>query len=185
MSTVQNHRKYSPADLLSLPDAANLELVDGELVEKNVSVLSGMVEGIVLVRLSNHCAPTNEALVWPGTTGIRCFPDAPDKVRKPDVSLVRRERFKPEFFSDGFLLITPDLAVEVLSPNDLAYEIDEKVEEYLAASIPLVWVIDPETRIVLIHRKDGSTTKLRANDELTGEDIVPGFRCHVSELFPT
>jgi len=97
---------------------------------------------------------------------------------------VRRERFSPEHLLEGFLRIHPDLAVEVLSPNDTAYEIDEKVEEYLAAGVPLVWVVNPEKRIVEIHRKDGTVSKLRSTDEISGEDVLPGFRCPVAAFFP-
>jgi Uma2 family endonuclease len=185
MKVLQSQRKYSVADFLTLPNATQFELVEGNLVERSVSVLASLVEGIIFGKVFSHCQTQDLALVWPGTNGIRCFPDDPNKVRRPDVSLVLKERFLPAFLKEGFLSIAPDLAVEVLSAHDLAYEIDEKVEEYLLAGIPLVWVIDPEARIVFIHRKDGSTTKLRAYDELTGEDIVPGFRCLVSDLFPS
>ena len=58
------------------------------------------------------------------------------------------------------------------------------MEEYLAAGIPLVWVIDPENEIVYIHRADGSVTKLHKNDELSGETTLPGFTCKVADLFP-
>lgn len=60
-----------------------------------------------------------------------------------------------------------------------------RVEELLAAGIRLVWVINPQLRTVEIHRPGGKITKLYANDELTGEDVIPGFRCHVADLFPT
>ena len=118
------------------------------------------------------------------TNGIQCFPDEPRKVRKPDVSFVKRERFSLEHLHEGFLSIAPDLAVEVVSTRDEVGELNEKVEEYLAAGIPLVWVIDPETEIVIIHRGDGSVAKLRKNDELNGENIIPGFTCKVADLFP-
>ena len=72
----------------------------------------------------------------------------------------------------------------MISSHDEFGEVTEKIEEYLAAGIPLVWVIDPENEIVLIHRKDGTVTKLHKQDELSGEDILPGFRCKVVELFP-
>lgn len=183
MSTIQS-RTYSPTDLLSLPDSQTCELVDGELVEKNVNALSSFVEGIVLVKLSNHCAASDFGGVFPGTMGYQCFPWDRNKIRKPDVSVIRKDRITPDLWECGFVPIAPDLAVEVLSPNDLAYDIEEKVEEYLRAGVLLVWVIDSENRIVTIHRKDGSTSRLRNGDELTGENVVPGFVCRVNELFP-
>ena len=90
----------------------------------------------------------------------------------------------PEVWEQGHVLIYPDLAVEVVSPNDLAYETQEKVEEYLRAEVPLIWVIYPQDHVVLVYRKDGSTARLCDGDELSGEDVVPGFSCRVHDLFP-
>jgi Uma2 family endonuclease len=85
----------------------------------------------------------------------------------------------------SYLTIPPDLVAEVVSPNDTADELSEKIEKYLRAGVPLVWVVYPETRLVEIHRQDGSVAKLHESAELSGESIVPGFRCQVSDLFPT
>lgn len=184
MSTIAPKREITPAEFLAMPDAALLELVDGELVEKNVSVLSGRVEARVVRILDEYCEAKNAGEVWPGTTGCRFYPDAPDKIRKPDATFVRRERFSPEHYKEGFLTIRPDLVVEVISANDIATEVDEKIEEYLAAGVPLVWEVIPETRVVYVHRKDGTVTKLHLSDELTGEDVLPGFHCRVADFFP-
>jgi Uma2 family endonuclease len=168
-----------------MPDSNNIELVDGNLVEKPVSVLSSIVEIRIGRRLDAFCEAHNVAVVMSSTNGIQCFPGEPNKVRKPDISVVRRERFLPEHLTEGFLSIAPDLAVEVLSTHDEAPELNEKVEEYLAAGVSLVWLIDPQNKIVHVHRKDGSVTKLYQSDELSGEDVLPGFTCKVAELFPT
>ena len=85
-----------------------------------------------------------------------CFPDAPAKVRKPDASFIRRGRLPGEALPDGFCPIPPDVAAEVVSPNDLAYEVDEKVGEWLRAGVRLVWVINPRARIVAVHRRSTS-----------------------------
>jgi Uma2 family endonuclease len=185
MSTIEARRTYTPQDLLALPDANAYELVDGELVERNVSVLASLVEGIVFNLLLVHIRSHQLGWIWPSSLGYQCFPDAPNKVRRPDVSFVGRERMTTAHLAEGHLSIPPDLAVEVLSPNDLAYEIDEKVEEYLRVGVRLVWVINPESRLVRVHRLDGSVTSLRAQDELGGEDVLPGFRCRVNDLFPS
>jgi Uma2 family endonuclease len=104
-------------------------------------------------------------------------------VRKPDVSLVLRDRLTAEQLEEGFLTIAPDLAIEVVSPNDSAYEVEEKVQEYLSAGVRLVWVVYPPTRTVHIHRADRSTAVLSSGDELNGEDLLPGFTCHTGDLF--
>ena len=184
MSTVQTPTLFTPADLLAMPDGKHLELVDGNLVEKPVSVLSSIVEIRTARRLDAFCEAHQTGVVLSSANGIQCFPDEPRKVRKPDVSFVKRERFSREHLKEGYLSIAPDLTVEVISTHDEAAELNEKVEEYLAAGVSLVWVIDPETQIVVIHRADGTVTKLHKNDELSGENVIPGFKCKVAELFP-
>jgi Uma2 family endonuclease len=177
-------RIHTPDDLLKMPDANNIELVNGELVENPVSALSSFVEGNIFAKISSHCAATKTHLAFPSSNGIRCFPDDPNKVRKPDVSVFEKERFTLEHMLEGFVTIAPNLAVEVVSTNDEVAELNEKIEDYLAAGVPLIWVIDPANEIAFIHRKDGSVTKLHRNDALTGENILPGFTCKVAELFP-
>jgi Uma2 family endonuclease len=167
-----------------MPDSNNIELVNGELVEKPVSVLSALVEGNIFAKVKNFCDAQQIAVVLPSTNGIQCFSDDPNKVRKPDVSVFKKERFTRERLMEGWLSIAPDLAVEVVSSHDEFAEVTEKVEEYLGAGVPLVWVIDPENELVYIHRKDGSVAKLHKNDDLSGENILPGFTCKVAELFP-
>jgi Uma2 family endonuclease len=184
MNAVATQQQYTPEDLLALPDEKNYELVDGNLVECNVSLLSSWVGGKLYGRLDAFAEDNDLGTVWPADNGIQCFPDAPGKVRRPDVSFVRRERFSTDDLIEGYLRIPPDLVVEVISPNDLAWEVEAKVEEYLRAGVPLVWVIDPHTRTVRVHRADGTAGRLRQEDELSGEGVIPGFRCAVGDLFP-
>jgi len=184
MSTVIEQALYEPEDLLTMPDGDSFELVDGELVERNMSKWSSYVAGTIYYRLREHCDAHGLGWVYPEGTSYQCFPDAPSRVRRPDVSLIRLERMSPEeAMSEGHVRLAPDLAVEVISPNDLAYEIDEKVDEYETAGVKLIWVVNPETKAVRVHRADGTVTVLREKDELDGEDVVPGFRCRVADLF--
>ena len=81
--------------------------------------------------------------------------------------------------------IPPDLAVEVVSPNDTAYEVDEKLEDYRSVDVPLVWVINPNSRTVKIHRGDGSVSYLHEADELSGENVIPGFQRPATECSST
>ena len=77
----------------------------------------------------------------------------------------------------------PDLAIEVISPSDKLREVEEKVDEWLAAGTTLVWVINPERKRVTVYRAPRSVTILTADDELDGQDVVPGFKCRVADLF--
>ncbi len=177
-------RIYSPEDLLSMPDRKNYELVDGHLVERNMSQLSSYVGGQLFGELHSFLRRDRLGWAWPADLGYECYPDHPNKVRKPDVSFIRIERMPAGPTSEGYAHIPPDLAVEVVSPNDLWHELQAKVEEYLAAGVLLVWVIDPETRTMHVYRRDGTVSLLREGDEVSGEDVVPGFRCELTSIFP-
>jgi Uma2 family endonuclease len=183
MSTALQTR-YTPADLLTMPDGDRYELVDGELVELNMSFLSSYVAGEIHRRLANHSVEHRQAWVAPEGASYQCFPDSPNKVRKPDTSAIRLERLSTaDAMAAGHMTILPDLAVEVTSPGDSAYEVDEKIQDYLDAGVPLVWEVNPELRTIVIYRADGTLTRLGENDEITGENVLPGFRCRVGEFF--
>ena len=77
----------------------------------------------------------------------------------------------------------PDLAVEVVSPGDTTGEVDEKVRSWLDAGAGMVWVVNPQWRSVTVYRSATDIKTLTEKDELDGEDVVPGFRCRVGEIF--
>ena len=107
------------------------------------------------------------------------------KVRRPDVSFIRLGRLPNEELPEGHCPVVPDLAVEVTSPRDTHHEVAEKVEEFLSAGVALVWIVNPKTRTVLVYRKDQPTVSfLHEQDELSGEEVLPGFRCPVRDVFP-
>ena len=186
MSAVAEAR-YSAADLLKLPDGKRFELVNGELVEKDMGWESSRIGLRLASFLFMHCDSHQLGWVNGPDAGYQCYeevyPDDPDRVRKPDVSFIRLARLAPEDRPEGHCAIVPDLVAEVISPNDTAYEVREKTEEYLRAGVQIVWVIDPHAKQVDVHRADGSVLKLHEDTELSGEDVVPGFRLLVGELF--
>lgn len=181
----QPTKTYTPEDLLALPEGNSTELVDGQLVEKNVSVESSKIEALFTSRFQIHLFNHPVAEVFPASLGYRCFEDSPDKIRKPDTTVIRLERLKTLLdLNPGFMPIVPDLAVEVISPNDIVYEVDEKVREYLDAGFPLVWVADPKARTITVYPQDGRPVIFTEDDEITAETALPGFRCKVAEFFP-
>ena len=184
MSTITPVQSVTPEDLLAMPDAERYELVDGELRERDMSGLSSVVGRRATTLLGNVVDLAGLGYVAAADCGYRCFPWDAGKMRRPDGSFIAAGRLTDEELEAGYLYIPPDIAIEVVSPNDLAGDLHEKIEEYLRVSVTLVWVIDPRTRTVDVYRPDGSVTRLREADELTGEAVVPGFRCRVSELFP-
>jgi Uma2 family endonuclease len=172
-------------ELLCLPDEGDYELVDGRLVERQMGAQSSYIAGNVLRLLGNHCVNPFLGWVFPADASFQFMPQRPNLVRKPDVSFVRAGRFADDALPKGHIRLAPDLAVEVVSPNDAYYEVAEKLAEYRLAGVRLIWLVVPPTRIVQIRRLDGSLVEVGEEGELSGEDVIPGFRCSVRELFHT
>ncbi|MDP9363937.1 MAG: Uma2 family endonuclease [Chloroflexota bacterium] len=107
----------------------------------------------------------------------------PDTVVAPDVAFVRAERLPSPSERRGFSPVVPDLAVEVVSPSDRQAKVDEKVALYLAAGVPLLWVAYPRRRVVRVHRPGREPVELGEGDVLDGEDVLPGFRLPVADVF--
>jgi Uma2 family endonuclease len=96
---------------------------------------------------------------------------------------VRRERALAVGDVEGYWTGAPDLAVEVLAPNDLATEVEEKVADWLAHGTRLVLVVNQDRRAVAIHHPGQPVRHLTERDDLDGEDVVPGWRLAVREVF--
>ena len=151
-----------------------------------MSVLSSLVGGILYQLFASYCLANRIGFVWPADTTFQCFPNDPKKVRKPDGAFIRQGRItREQVLNEGHCSVAPDLAIEVVSPNDEFYEIDQKVQEYLNAGVRLVWVVNPQQHIVHVYRADGSTALWKEKDDLSGEDVVPGFRVPVRDIFPS
>ena len=176
--------RVTPEELLAMPDAGRYELVDGQLRERKVSFLSTVIAGRVHRILDVYCDAHNLGWLPSAQQGYRCYPWEPGLVRMADVSFIRAERVTPERWAEGHVTIPPDLAVEVVSPNDEVDQLDEKVKEYLRAGVKLVWVVRPVLRAVQVFRSDKTVSWLWADEELSGEDVIPGFRCRVGDFFP-
>jgi Uma2 family endonuclease len=185
MSTVTaTEARYTPEDLLAMPDGVGYELVDGQLVERNKGAESSEVGGRLFLRLGRFCEEHPLGKVWPADNGFQCFPHRPRMVRKPDVSFVRRGRLPRDVSPEGWITIPPDLAVEVVSPQDRVYELEEKLDDYRKVRVPLVWVILPKLRRATVYRADASIRLVFEDDDLSGDEVIPGFRCPLREILP-
>lgn len=186
MSTaIDPNRLYTPEELLTLPDSDRFELVDGHLVEPNMSNLAVDVETELASLLRAYCKGTGTGRAFGSGSMYRCFPWRPGLIRKPDVSFIRADRLSLKQLNEGgWLTVAPDLAVEVVSPNDEAEELETKLHDYLRAGVALIWVIYPRARIARVLRPDGADRHLAEDDHLDGTDVLPGFRCRLGDLFP-
>ena len=106
-----------------------------------------------------------------------------DTVRAADVAFISKDKIPQAGLPQRFGEIPPDLVAEILSPSDTFPSVSEKLQEWLLAGVRVVWVIDPQTRQVSVHRAGQPVRILNENDTLSGEEVLPGFACKVSEIF--
>jgi Uma2 family endonuclease len=168
-------------ELFAMGDIGPCELVEGVIVKMTPTV---MKHGIIVTRVSKvldiFVQEHKLGQVGAGDVGFITKRD-PDTVRAADVLFIAAGRLAG-VEGEGFLPIAPDLAVEVVSPGDRWSEVLTKVNEYLAAGVRLVWVVDPRTETVHVYRL-GRVEQLSADDTLDGGDVLPGFALLVSEIF--
>ncbi|MCS7016623.1 MAG: Uma2 family endonuclease [Gemmatales bacterium] len=186
VATVETEAKarptITPDDLLRMARDRRYELVDGQLVEKSMAATASTVTAEIVTLLNQYCQNTQAGIVLVADQGYQCFPHRPNTVRFPDVSFIARARLTPDL-AQGHIRIAPDLVVEVLSPGDLAQNVDQRIDDFLKAGVRLLWVVHPEARWVEVHRLGQRGEILRESDTLDGGDVIPGFRVPVRDLF--
>jgi Uma2 family endonuclease len=185
-SVATTAHRITDEDLLRLPqDGWKHELVDGEIRVSPAGARHGAVavrltlrlRAFVVERKLGHIFESSAGFRWPGRK-----PDQPDNLRSPDLSFVAAGRFLDEREPVGFVEFAPDLAVEVLSPDDRRRDVLEKIGEYLDAGTRLVWVIDPEKRTGAVYRSLTDVRVLGDADALEADEVVPGFACLLRDV---
>jgi Uma2 family endonuclease len=164
-------------DLLRLPkDGRKYELVDGEIRVSPAGARHGRTSLRLGAALLAFVSPKNLGEVF-DSTGYR-LPGG--NIRSPDASFVASKRLAK--IPEGFLELAPDLAVEVLSPDDSPREVLDKVGEYLAAGVQVVWVIDPRAGRAVSYRSLTDVREIGPDGTLDGGELLPGFRCPLADL---
>jgi Uma2 family endonuclease len=158
-----------------------------ELIEKENEIMADGVSGVIGARLTTflslHVMNQNLGWVFNADTDfvIAKRADGSDLKRRPDIAFCSFATL-PEI-PRSIVPVPPDLAIEVSSSRDEVDDTDKKVKEYRQAKIKLVWVIRPIGEVVEIYRKGEVAGLLGVNDELNGEDVIPGFTLPVKNLF--
>jgi len=177
--TIVTKRVWTDEELMKLKHEGKVELVDGEVILVTpAGAEQGAISMDLATRLNNFVRRHKLGRVFDAQTGFRPY----ENMRAPDISFVRKERL-PEKLPKGFLRVPPDLAVEVLGPDERVSDYEGKVAEYLSWGVRLVWLVDPNTRTVTVVRANGERQVLGEKDVLTGEDVVPGFKIRVRKIF--
>jgi Uma2 family endonuclease len=171
-------RLMTADELLRMPDDGfRYELVQGELRKMSpAGEEHGDVVHQIAMRLGYHVAERKLGKVYASDTGFMISRN-PDTVRAPDVSFIRAERVVR---TKHFIPLAPDLAIEVISPSDSYSAVTRKKDEYLRAGTPAVVIVDPDRKLVEIHRPTGV---IMVKDVLSVDDVVPGWQLPLSEIF--
>ena len=161
------------------------EVIDGRVVEPpEMSAFETMHANLILRTITLFFAqdgPPGQAVL---EMLFRLDPES-RRMRRPDLAFVSYERWPRDRdlpFTEAWNVV-PDLAVEVISPNELAIEVLEKIDDYFRAGVRQVWVIYPRHSRVFVHNGPKSITVLDAADVLDGGDVLPGFQLRLAELF--
>ncbi|MFO0842159.1 MAG: Uma2 family endonuclease [Gemmataceae bacterium] len=157
------------------------ELVDGTLVEKTMGYNEGSIATEISMHLRLYAKKHKLGNVAGADATMRLMPKL---VRIPDVSFVRREKLPGGHLPDAPIPdLVPDLAVEVLSESNTPGEMQRKLKEYFLTGTSLVWIVDPDKRLVTVHTAPDVFTVLTEKDALQGGDLLPGFTLPVASLF--
>lgn len=176
--------KMTADELLQMPDDGyRYELVKGELRKM---VPAGHAHGRIAMNISTpldqHVRANDLGTVYAAETGFVLVRN-PDTVRAADVAFVRQERVEAVEEEQGYWPGAPDLAVEVVSPNDTYTDVEEKVFDWLDAGTRMVLVVNPRKHTVTVYRSRDKITVFTEDETLSGDDVVPGWTLSVREVF--
>ena len=181
-SHVERHSPITGEDLFWLGDIGRAELVKGEIIRMSpTGYTHGLIESQVAHLLRTFVMKHHLGRVLTGEVGIYTQRN-PDSVRAADVAYISNERLA-QVESHSYLDVAPELIVEIISPGDRWTNIEDKLDEYFAIGVRLVWLVNPQKREIFIYHAPTDVTRLTAEATLSGEDVLPGFEVTVAEFF--
>ena len=158
-------------------DIDGYEYVKGELVPMSPPTRIHSKVSVKVIRYLDRHVDENQL----GEVHVEATFQVGERGLKPDVAFVSTPHLEGD--ENKGCLISPDLAIEVVSPSDVQWRVVDKAFAYLDAGTRLVWVLDPRSKTVTAYRSENDMGLLTREDTLTGEDVVQGFACPVSQLF--
>ncbi len=164
---------------VALDPERNYEFVNGEPEEKEMpgarhsGICGRLIEELVIYLRTNRIG-----YLYPESSF-----QIGNQERIPDLAYISAERIPSEGEPETKWMIVPDLAVEVVSPSDYYEKVHAKAMEYLVAGVKVVWIISPENQTITVYRSSTNIMAFPPESELTCEDLLPGFRCNLSEIF--
>ena len=184
MATMQPERLLTAEEFFELPkDDGRYELVEGRLVRMPPEFFSASMIAMTLARIVSTFVHIHKLGICGGEAGGVRTKSGPDTVRAPDFTFISNDRLPPGGIPLRWYPTAADLVVEVLSPTDRFVNVLRKVQEYLAAGVRLVWVINPSERSAVVFRPSTPPEIITDDGALDGEDVLPGFRLPLADLW--
>ena len=182
--TTTEQKLLTADDLLRLDSqGVRGELIRGVLCE---TMPSGYEHGTIVVNfgvlLGTFVKPRKLGRLAASNVGVWLERD-PDTVREADIIYFSAEKMPPGVRVTGYAQVVPDLVVEIKSPSDGRWAVNDKALMWLRYGVRLVWAVYPDTRTVEVHREGHKVIVLTEADTLDGLDVLPDFTCAVSEIF--
>ncbi len=173
--------RFTPDDLLRMPDGERFELVRGELRPMNPTNFAHFrIRGNVEWPIATFVR--ERALGVVGSEGGFEL-EVGSTLLAPDVAFVRADRVPPPDQQQGWTPLAPDFVAEVLSPSNTAQQTNERVLLYLSVGVRLVWIVDPRHETVTVHWPDRTARIFVVGETLDGGDVLPGFTLPVADVF--
>jgi len=163
----------------AIDDDLDYEIVDGQKEVKMAGAKHGEIGAKFIVKLGIYLENNPIGRLYNANTTFQIGPNE----RMPDVSFVSAARIPEEGAPTGKWEIAPDIAVEVISPNDVWYKVNAKVREYFAAGVQQVWLVSQPEQQIMIYDSPTQIRVVTAAEDLTSETLLPGFKLRVSDLF--
>lgn len=168
----------TPTTQLAIDDDLDYELVDGVMEVKMCGARHGEIGAKITVKLGIYLEDNPIGKLYNAKTTFQIGSNG----RMPDVAFVSAERIPEEGSPSGKWEIAPDIAIEVISPNEVWDKVNHKVREYFAADVQQVWLISQQEQEVIVYDSPARIRVMTASDDLTSKSL-PGFKCKVADLF--
>lgn len=181
---VVRHKPVTAEELLrTSDDGLRRELIRGEVrTMAPAGYQHGKIAQNLASLLDRYVRENGFGVVLAAEIGFKIAGN-PDTVRAPDAAFVRRERVEAVGEVEGYWPEAPDLAVEVVSPNDRFAEVEEKMADWLAAGTRMVLVVNPGARTVAVRLTEREARILSEEEVLGGDRVLPGWTLSVADVF--
>ena len=168
-------------ELFAMGDIGPYELIDGRLIPMSPTGDDhGELETNLAAELRAFVREHQLGRVMSGEVGVYIRRN-PDRIRAADVLFISKERL-PER-TGKYLQVAPELIVEIMSPTDMWSNVRTKIDDYFSIGVEQIWIVEPDTRSVLVFHSATAFTKLGVEDTLVGQGVLDGFRLPIASLF--